>query len=215
MKILFDCDGTLLDSMHVWVDNIKDLMKKYDFTPTEEQQETIEALGFEEVSEYFAETFAHDMTKDDIIHYFKDKLEEAYSQKVLPKKGIKEKLEELYNRGFEMAIASSTDKKYLEMAFERLGFMKYFQFIITPDTTGLRKNELEYWNKACEMFDSNPDQIALFDDKIYAIRVANKLGITTIGVDDIPYNTDDIDFIKKEANYYVSLLSEFDFDKIA
>ena len=38
MKLFFDCDGTILDSMHIWLEPIAKLLKEYDYKLTTEEK---------------------------------------------------------------------------------------------------------------------------------------------------------------------------------
>ena len=87
-----------------------------------------------------------------------------------------------------MAIASSTDSIYLKLAFERLNIDQYFSFLTTPDITNLKKSDKEYWQYAIEKLDVDASEIILYDDALYAIKVAKDVGINTCGVKDFPYN---------------------------
>lgn len=210
MKILFDCDGTLMDSMHIWIDPIKQIENRYNFIPNQEQREFKESASFRGLCEYYSETFAHDMSADDIENELYEIIEDGYKNTIKPKNGVVEKIKQLHEQGYEMGIASSTDKYYLDIIFNRLGISDYFKFILTPDQTGLRKSDEKYWLKACELLVEKPENVVLFDDKIYAVRAAKKVGLKTVGVDDLPHNEEDIELLKKEADYYVDSVSEFD-----
>ncbi len=55
--VLFDLDGTLVDSMWMWKDIDMEYLGKYGITLPPELQEYIEGMSFSEVSAYFKETF--------------------------------------------------------------------------------------------------------------------------------------------------------------
>ncbi len=55
--VLFDLDGTLVDSMWMWKDIDMEYLGKYGITLPPELQEYIEGMSFSEVSAYFKEAF--------------------------------------------------------------------------------------------------------------------------------------------------------------
>lgn len=213
MKLLFDCDGTILDSMHIWVDPINEVFEKYGFrldTLPKEEKGKIEALPFDGMCKFIADELAKDMTKAEVRDYFDEIIYDGYKNSLMPKAGVIEKLEELHKKGYEMAIASSTDSIYLKLAFERLNIDQYFSFLTTPDITNLKKSDKEYWQYAIEKLGVDASEIILYDDALYAIKVAKDVGINTCGVKDFPYNENEWEDIKENATMYLDGIWKID-----
>lgn len=217
MKLLFDCDGTILDSMHIWVDPINEVFEKYGFrldTLPKEEKGKIEALPFDGMCKFIADELAKDMTKAEVRDYFDEIIYDGYKNSLMPKSGVIEKLEELHKKGYEMAIASSTDSIYLKLAFERLNIDQYFSFLTTPDITNLKKSDKEYWQYAIEKLGVDASEIILYDDALYAIKVAKDVGINTCGVKDFPYNENEWEDIKENATMYLDGIWQIDVDNL-
>lgn len=217
MKLLFDCDGTILDSMHIWVDPINEVFEKYGFrldTLPKEEKGKIEALPLDGMCKFIADELAKDMTKAEVRDYFDEIIYDGYKNSLMPKSGVIEKLEELHKKGYEMAIASSTDSIYLKLAFERLNIDQYFSFLTTPDITNLKKSDKEYWQYAIEKLGVDASEIILYDDALYAIKVAKDVGINTCGVKDFPYNENEWEDIKENATMYLDGIWQIDVDNL-
>ena len=217
MKLLFDCDGTILDSMHIWVDPINEVFEKYGFrldTLPKEEKGKIEALPLDGMCKFIADELAKDMTKAEVRDYFDEIIYDGYKNSLMPKTGVIEKLEELHKKGYEMAIASSTDSIYLKLAFERLNIDQYFSFLTTPDITNLKKSDKEYWQYAIEKLGVDASEIILYDDALYAIKVAKDVGINTCGVKDFPYNENEWEDIKENATMYLDGIWQIDVDNL-
>ena len=217
MKLLFDCDGTILDSMHFWLNPINEIFKKYGFSLDDlshEEKGVIEALSIDGMCEYIANNLAKDMTKKEVREYFDEVIEDGYANSLLPKKGALEILADLHNKGYEMAIASSTDSKYLKIAFKRLNIDHYFSFIASPDTTNLTKSDVEFWQYALDKLNTNPKEVILYDDALYAIKTANKLGILTCGLKDFPHNENEWEEIKNIATMTLDGIWDIDIDSL-
>lgn len=217
MKLLFDCDGTILDSMHIWVDPINEVFEKYGFrldTLPKEEKGKIEALPLDGMCKFIADELAKDMTKAEVRDYFDEIIYDGYKNSLMPKAEVIEKLEELHKKGYEMAIASSTDSIYLKLAFERLNIDQYFSFLTTPDITNLKKSDKEYWQYAIEKLGVDASEIILYDDALYAIKVAKDVGINTCGVKDFPYNENEWEDIKENATMYLDGIWQIDVDNL-
>lgn len=217
MKLLFDCDGTLLDSMHIWVEPINKIFNKYgySFEGLEKQEKgIIEALPLSGMVTYIAKNIAKDMTEEEINNYFLEIVEDGYKNHLMPKDGVLEKLKEFYDHDMEMGIASSTDSKYLKLAFKRLGIDHYFTYYNTPDLLNSKKSDAKFWQSAIDNFKIDPEEIMLFDDALYAIKAAKKSGIKTCGVRDFPYNKNEWEDIKKFSDIYLEGIWDFDINTL-
>lgn len=217
MKLLFDCDGTLLDSMHIWVEPINKIFNKYgySFEGLEKQEKgIIEALPLSGMVTYIAKNIAKDMTEEEVSNYFLQIVEDGYENHLMPKDGVLEKLKEFYDHDIEMGIASSTDSKYLKLAFNRLGIDHYFTYYNTPDLLNSKKSDAKFWQSAIDNFKIDPEEIMLFDDALYAIKAAKKSGIKTCGVRDFPYNKNEWEDIKKFSDIYLEGIWDFDINTL-
>lgn len=215
--LIFDIDGTILDSMHIWIKPLEDIFKKYGYDlnkiPKEKKGE-IEALPFYDMCEFLAENIARDMTKDKVIEYFEQTIENAYANDLLPKNGAVDFLKDLKKKGYILSVASSTDYKYLEKALKRIEIFDLFDFVATPDTIGYNKSEKDFWEYSIKKHGKFPDNLILFDDALYAIKAAKREGIKTIGIKDFPWNEKEWDYIKKEADYFLDEISNFDIENL-
>lgn len=217
MKLLFDCDGTLLDSMHIWVEPINKIFNKYGYSfegLEKKEKGIIEALPLSGMVTYIAKNIAKDMTEEEINNYFLQIVEDGYENHLMPKDGVLEKLREFYDHDIEMAIASSTDSKYLKLAFKRLGIDHYFTYYNTPDLLNSKKSDEKFWQSAIDNFKIDPEEIMLFDDALYAIKAAKKSGIKTCGVRDFPYNKNEWEDIKKFSDIYLEGIWDFDLNNL-
>ena len=215
-KLIFDVDGTILDSMHIWIEPQNKLFAKYGFSLedlSKEEKGEIEALSFEAMCQYIVDQIAKDMTYEEVLNYFEDVIFSAYKDELVAKPGNLEILKKLKDAGFSMSIASSTSFKYLEMALKRLGIFEYFDFFATPDLLDMKKSDPEYWQYSIKKHGVKPEDCVLFDDALYAIKAAKKEGIMTVGLEDFPWNQNEWDQIKKEADMTLEKIAHIDIYK--
>lgn len=208
MKLLFDCDGTILDSMHIWTEPQNKILNKYNYKLTKEEKGRMEALSMSDTCHWLIENVAKDMTYEELMEYFNSTIEIAYKNDLMPKNGAMDILYRLKNLGFEMAIASSTDIRLLETALRRLDLIDFFEFIITPDSAPYNKGQKEFWELACHKLDEKCQNVILFDDALYAIKSANSANLRTCGLKDFPYNEKEWNYIVKEADFVLNSIKE-------
>lgn len=73
-----------------------------------------------------------------------------------------------------MTIASSNNKKEIEMAFERLEIAKYFDRIFTCEEAGAGKTKPDIYLQAAEYLGTRPEETLVFEDVIHAVHTAKR-----------------------------------------
>ena len=212
-KLIFDVDGTILDSMHIWIEPQNRLFSKYGFTLEDlkkEEKGKIEALSVEAMCQYIVDNIATDMTFDQVRQYFEDVIYDAYKNDLMPKPGNLEILKKLKDLGFSMSVASSTPYTYLEMALKRLGIYDYFDFFATPELLDMKKSDPAFWQYSIKKHGAKPSDCVLFDDALYAIKAAKKEGIMTVGLEDFPRNEKEWEYIKEKADLTLPTIADMD-----
>lgn len=216
-SLIFDVDGTILDSMPMWLELENNILKKYGHTMDsldKDTKDTIESLSIEGMSKFIAETIATDMTFEEVFNYFQSSIDYKYANEVDAKAGSVDKIKYLKAKGFKLAVASSSSSDCIIKAFKRLGIYECFDIIATADNTGLRKSEDEFWKSLIEKLGKDKNQVILYDDAIYAINQAKKLGIEVVGIKDFPWNEKDWDKIQQTAAYTLDGICDISLDQI-
>lgn len=216
-SLIFDVDGTILDSMPMWLELENNILKKYGHTMDsldKDTKDTIESLSIEGMSKFIAETIATDMTFEEVFNYFQSSIDYKYANEVDAKAGSVDKIKYLKAKGFKLAVASSSSSDCIIKAFKRLGIYECFDIIATADNTALRKSEDEFWKSLIEKLGKDKNQVILYDDAIYAINQAKKLGIEVVGIKDFPWNEKDWDKIGQIADYTLDGICDISLDQI-
>ncbi|WP_306484038.1 HAD family phosphatase [Anaerococcus sp.] len=216
-SLIFDVDGTILDSMPMWLELENNLLEKYGYTMAsldKEVKDTIESLSIEGMSKYIADTIAKDMTFKEVYHYFRSSIDYKYSNEVEVKEGAIEIIKNLYDKGVQLSVASSSSSDCIIKAFKRIGIYDYFRLIATADNTGLKKSQREFWITLAKKLQRDPDQIILYDDSLYAIETAKKVGIEVVGIKDFPCNETDWEEIVSICSYTLDTVSDIRLDQL-
>ena len=131
---IFDADGTLLDSMHIWdtIDGAFLMMRG--IVPREER--IFMRYGYFNAVDHIIKEYGVDMTPDEIRADVMNILKYYYDNVAKAKDGVKEFLQALKDNGVRCVVATATDRAIMRPALERLGLLEYFEEVFsTKDTT--------------------------------------------------------------------------------
>lgn len=187
---IFDMDGTLLDSMHIW-DNVHlAILNNYakGIKVSEEFIEHIITLGAVDSAVAIKEYFNLNESAEEIMAYMNSVCQELYVMKAQLKPGAIEILEQLKKQGVKIAAATATNRNLIQQIFERLDLLKYFDFTITCDEAGKGKTQPDIYNICAEKLGEKAEDIMVFEDAITAITTAKNAGFQTTGVYDLSWD---------------------------
>ena len=109
--VIFDLDGTLVDSMWMWEDIDIEYLGRYGLSCPEDLQKAIEGMSFTETAVYFKERFGLPDSIEEIKEAWIAMSLEKYEKEVPLKPGAREFLEELAARGIPAGIATSNGRE--------------------------------------------------------------------------------------------------------
>lgn len=209
--VIFDLDGTLIDSMTIWDDIAEEYLKMLDIEPTEGLIESLRALTVIQVAQLFCDKFQLTHSGEEILKQLNKMAEDYYTHKIPLKPHVISLLERLRKAGVKMCIATATERYLVEAALDRLGIAGYFEFIITCTEVGVGKEEPVIFNKALELLNTKIEETIIFEDSVLAVETAKKAGFTVIGVFDETFAAE-ADKIKKIADGYITSFDEWNID---
>ena len=206
--IIFDADGTLLDSMHIWQDLGKRYLKSLGLIPEDNLNEVLFPMTLEESSKYLKNKYSINKSSNEIKKDILKMIDDFYYYEVQLKNGVLSYLEYLYDNNIEMVIATTSDRSQIEKAFERLDILKYFKCIFTCSELKTSKREGLIYLKAKELLNYKTNEILVFEDVLYALKTAKQLGFITVGVED-ESSKNKQEEIKNITDYYITDFTNF------
>lgn len=201
--VIFDMDGTLIDSMWVWEEVDVDYVKRYQLVEPEGFYEAIEGMRFTDVAKYYKKTFPQ--IRDSVEQIKADWMEmgyRLYRDEVELKSGVKELLEELKKRGIKIGIATSNDRDMTEMVLEARGILQEFDAICTSDEVKIGKPAPDVYLKAAEDLGVDPKDCLIFEDVPAGLMAGKSAGMKTCAVAD-KFSEDQIEKKRALADYFI------------
>ena len=183
--VIFDLDGTLVDSMRYWKQLAGEFLtlKGIAEIPAD-LLERIKPMTMTESSALFIREFGLQGTPETVAAEMNGMMGRHYRNDIPLKKGIRELLEQLHDAGTTMCVASATAESLMSACLTRLGVRSYFQFLLSCEEVGAGKNHPDVYFEAARRLGCTPGEAAVYEDALYAAETARKAGFYTVGVYD-------------------------------
>ena len=182
--VLFDADGTLMDSIASWRKALKTVLGRRGFPYSEEDFQVLIPLTTKEGGAYLKEKYGFAETGDEIAAEYLGLVEGFYATEVELKKGVREALEYYAGRDIPMAIVTSSERILIEAACKRHGISQYFQGLYICSELGTSKRNPDIFVNTAKALDAEPKEALVYEDSDYAIETAVKAGFIVIKVID-------------------------------
>ena len=189
--IIFDWDGTLMDSVGLIVDAMRYAAKKHGLTVTDEATKSIIGIALVDA---FPMLFPNDSDKYDelLATYSEYYVKHCDNDKLFD--GVKELISDLHAQGKTLAIATGKKRKGLQRVLPNSGIQAFFTFTKTADETAGKPNPLMLEQILVETSTRIEDAVFI-GDSIHDIRMANAIQMDSIAVS---YGCEKADVLAKE-----------------
>lgn len=206
MKIkgaIFDLDGTLLDSMHVWDTLGSRYLINRGIKPEDGLDDKFKTFSIIQAAEYYRSQYGISDTVEKIIDDLNKTVEYEYFNNIKPKKGVIKMLDMLTEKGVKMCIATATDRYLVEECLRANKMEKYFSRIFTCTEVGAGKDSPQIFEASMVFLGTEKENTCVFEDSAYAIQTAKAAGFYVIGIAD-KYAQGGSDAVKASADEYVT-----------
>lgn len=200
--IIFDMDGTLIDSMSAWDDVGEKVLLENNKIPEKNLIDTLNKMTFDESAKYLIENYNLEISLEEIKKRFYEIVKYKYENTIYLKEGVEEFLEKCKKNNIKMAILTASNREISEIVLKRLDILKYFEFIMTTEEENLTKKDEGIYIRALKKLNASIKETAIFEDMLYSLEISNSIGIMTIGVFD-KSSIKDIEKIKKNSNLFI------------
>ncbi|MBQ2287480.1 MAG: HAD family phosphatase [Lachnospiraceae bacterium] len=205
--VLFDLDGTLVDSMSMWKEIDVDYLKMFQISVPETLQEDIEGLSMYQTAVYFKETFGIPDSLEKIQETWNLMAYDKYIHEVPLKPYVREFLDYLKNKDIPCGIATSNSRILTEAILKSHEVDRYFRVMVTGDEVKKGKPEPDVYLTAAQKMGINPKDCLVFEDIPFGILSGKRAGMTVCAVEDI-YSLKDTEEKMHLADFYIKSYEE-------
>jgi len=201
--VIFDIDGTLVDSMHVWTDIDDIFLEKYHLEEPENFHEGMEGKSYSETAQYFLDLFPElPHTKQELEDEWHEMAFEIYTKELQLKKGAYDFIVDMHKVGIKLGIATSNSRDLAEGLLMNTGVWQYLDAVWTSDEAKAGKPAPDVYLKVAESLGVKPERCLVFEDVPNGILAGINAGMKVCAVED-PFSKPQEERKKELADYYI------------
>lgn len=207
--VIFDLDGTLIDSMWMWRQIDIDYLARHGHELPADLQDSIEGMSFSETAVYFKERFSLSDSLEVIKADWNRMAYDIYVNEVPLKPGVLEFLQYLKCKRIKTGIATSNSRELLLAVLESLGITEYFDELHTSCEVTRGKPAPDIYLLVAKTLGVTPEHCLVFEDIIQGIYAGKAAGMRVCAVKDA-FSVKQEEEKKASADWLIDSFSELD-----
>lgn len=200
--VIFDLDGTLVDSMWIWEAIDREYFKRHGLKVPDDLQQQISGMSFSETANYIKNRFDISDTIEEMKEAWNRMAEEKYEKEVRLKNGAMEFLQNLKMMGIKLGVATSNSKHLVEVSLHARGIRHLMDSVHTACEVEHGKPSPDIYLLVAKDLEVPPEECLVFEDIVEGIQAGKRAGMRTCAVDDAA-SRDSWEAKQREADYSI------------
>lgn len=205
--IIFDLDGTLVDSMWIWKSIDIEYLEERALDLPENLQEEIEGMSFTETAEYFKREFELEESIEEIKEEWHEMAIDYYENRIDLKDNVINLLVRAKELKKPMGIGTSNSRKLASAVIKKHKIDSFFKTLVTSCDVNKGKPNPDVFLAVAKELGVAPEKCLVFEDTYAGALAAKRAGMDVVVIyDEISAHLSDK--IKEIANQYIMTYEE-------
>jgi len=179
--VLFDLDGTLIDSEPYWMQSERELAEEHKISWTQEDGDKLIGLNLYDSSRIIKEQLGSELHQEEIIDRLTDGVNRQLARSVPWRPGAEALLKELRRKKVKTALVTMSMRRTALQVVETIPF-DAFDVVVAGDDVVHGKPHAEPYVKAATLLGVKPEDCVAFEDSITGLLSAEAAKTKAIGI---------------------------------
>jgi HAD superfamily hydrolase (TIGR01509 family) len=184
--VVFDLDGVLVDSEHIWDEVREQLARERGGRWHESAQTDMMGMSPPEWSRYMHDVIGLPEPPEEIDAEVVRRMEARYSEHLPLIDGAVEGVERLAE-SFRLGLASSSNRRVIDAVLAEAGLARFFEARVSSEEVARGKPAPDVFLEAARLLDVRPERCAAVEDSANGIRAAYAAGMRVIAIPNRRY----------------------------
>ena len=176
--IVFDLDGTLIDTTSLLFNAYKEFLKKYGRTGTKKEFELLNGPKLDQIIIYLKNTHSLKPSRLKLKREYDEQIKKIYQTKINLNDGVVNLLNFLKLNGYVIGLATSNSKKNTTSVLMKNNLLDYFSFFVYGDDVLIAKPDPEIYKICIKRSGFQKNEILVIEDSKNGFNSAKNAGLT-------------------------------------
>jgi HAD superfamily hydrolase (TIGR01509 family) len=183
--VIFDLDGTLIDSMHIWRQVDREFLGKRGIqVPGDLFDHLPQGNSYNQTAQYFKDRFDLPESVEDIMNEWTQRVCWHYENDMALKPEVKVVIEWLTEQQIPVGMGTSNSHDLAKAALNQHSLLSHFKTIISGCEDMKGKPFPDIYLKAASKLGVSPSDCIVIEDTLSGIRAAKNAGMYAIAIYD-------------------------------
>jgi len=184
--VVFDLDGVIVDSEHLWDDVREELARERGGRWHERAQADMMGMSAPEWSRYMHDVVGLSESPDEIDELVVAGMLQRYAERLPLIDGAVDAVRRVAD-SFRLALASSSNRSVIDAVLDAAGLTALFEATVSSEEVGRGKPAPDVFLEAARRLDLPPERCAAVEDSGNGIRAAHAAGMRVLAIPNRRY----------------------------